>query len=130
MGMLSRAMKSRKKEMLDELEHEQNLQTTTQTPIIKVVSLPDEVAQTLHEISQMRGIAVEQLVAVHMNAVANAYKKSKIIRLIDFMPYGKYQGALVEDMIRADPRYVNWLAGTSDIFVLDEEATQLLKELS
>lgn len=130
MGMLSRAMKSRKKEMLEELEAEQTLQSQSQLPITKVVSMPNDLANTLSEMSALRGISVEQLVITHMTAVSNAYKNSKILRLQDYMPYGKYRGVLVEDMIRSDPRYTNWLASTSNIFVLDEEATNLLKELS
>lgn len=130
MGMLSRAMKNRKKAMQEELELEERLQSSTAVAVTKVVSMPDELAVLLSEMAQMQGTTVETIVTTRMMAFANAYKNSKVLRLHDTMPYGQYRGVLIEDMIRTDPRYTNWLASTSDIFVLDEEATAVLKELS
>lgn len=130
MGMLSRAMKKRKDEMLKELDTEKEMSQQLQREVKKVITVPNDLAEVLSEMSSLRGIDVEQLVIVHMTSVVNAYKNSKIMRLTDTMPYGKYRGVLVEDVIRSDPRYTNWLASTSNIFVLDEEATELLKELS
>lgn len=130
MGMLSRAMKSRKKEMLDELENETALKSSTNLEVIKVISLPNDLATTLAEMSAIRGIGVEQLIFTHMISICNAYQNQKVLNLNSVMPYGKYRGVLIEDMIRSDPRYVNWLASESEIFVLDEGTTQLLVSLS
>lgn len=130
MGLLSRALKDRKKAMLQELETEQILAERHSQDIKTVVAMPSELAITLHEMATMRGIDVEQLVITRLQAIANAYQFSKVLRLKDSMPYGQYKGVLVEDMIRADPRYVNYMASNSSIFVLDEEATELLKRLS
>lgn len=130
MGILSRAMKNRKKEMLNTLEEEAHLQSYIPTPVVKLVQLPDELAIRLAEMAQMRNTSVELIVTTRLTAVVNAFQNQKILRLEDEMPYGQYRGTLVEDMIRSDPRYVNWLASSSDIFVLDEASTALLKELS
>lgn len=129
MGMMSRAMKQRKKEMERELETE-FAQPTKTIVIDSIVEFELELAKKLTEIATIRGTTVKQLVIAKMTALCNQYENQKILRLFDTMPYGQYRGLLVEDIIRADPRYVNWLASESAIFVLDEEATQLLAELS
>jgi len=130
MGMMSRAMKKRKKEMERELDDGTEVIARTKSVIAGSVDFSDELAMKLHEIASVRGTTVEALVVAKMTALCNQYENQKILRLIDMMPYGQYRGLTVEDMIRADPRYVNWLASTSDIFVLDEGATNLLAELS
>lgn len=125
MGMLSRAMKKRKEEMQATLED-----TSTVTPIETTISLDPELAQRLHDIAVLRGTTVDRLVHSRMVALVNAFERGKILTLQDTMQYGQYKGLLVEEMIRADPRYTGWLASVSEIFVLDEEATELLRELS
>ena len=45
------------------------------------------------------------------------------------MPYGQYAGMLIEEMIRADPRYVRFLVANSDTFQLDEAALALLERM-
>lgn len=133
MGMLSKAMKKRKKQMETELGLDGSI--TADTPAKQVVIdasvvFDDSMAIKLHEIASLRGTTIQQLVTAKMTALVNQYENSRILRLEDSMPYGQYRGLNVEDMIRADPRYVNWLASESSVFVLDEEATKLLGELS
>lgn len=129
MGILSRAMKNRKKEMQAALEEEATV--AVHRPNYKsIINLDPELAHKLTAIAEERGIDIERLVHSRMIALVNAYDKGRILRLNDTMQYGQYKGLVVEEMIRADPRYTNWLASVSEIFVLDEEATDLLKELS
>lgn len=132
MGMLPRAQKKQKEKMQQTLGDEfmVHVEPSQKITIQGSVNFPDSLALKLHEISQLRGISVENLVIAKMTALCNQYEKSKVLSLHHTMPYGQYQGLLVEEMIRADPRYVNWLASESDIFTLDDEALALLTELS
>jgi hypothetical protein len=42
------------------------------------------------------------------------------------MPFGKFQGMIVETIIRAEPKYVSWLIAESQNFRLDPDALELL----
>lgn len=128
MGMMSRAMKKRKKEMDEELDRV--VESTKGLSVIYVVELEREIAEKLHTIANERGIDVKRLVNTRMATLVNAFERERILRLTDSMPYGQYKGINIEDMIRSDPRYVNYLVSVSDIFVLDVEATELLGSLS
>lgn len=129
MGFLSRAMKDRKRDMIDALENEAAVKV--HRPNYKsVITLDSELALKLQQIADERSIDVERLVHSRMLALVNAYERGKILSLNDTMQYGQYKGLLVEEMIRADPRYTGWLASVSEIFVLDEPATELLRSLS
>lgn len=128
MGMMSKAMKKRKKEMDEELARV--VEEVKGLNIVYVVQLDSEVAEKLHAIAEERGTDVSRMVNSRMVALINAHERGRMLGLGDTMQYGQYKGLNVEDMIRTDPRYTCWLASVSEIFVLDPEATELLGSLS
>ncbi len=44
------------------------------------------------------------------------------------MPFGKYKGRQVEDVIEDDPSYVRWMAENSDNIEFDNEALEALEK--
>lgn len=52
--------------------------------------------------------------------------KEFLFGLQDNMPFGKYKGLRIEDIIRADPSYIRWLCGESDKFDLSKAAWEFL----
>lgn len=127
MGLMSRAQKRTKQDMIDQLEEQvAHLQTIHQNSI----PINGDLYYGLEELAKSRGMELQAFVQTRLQAIYHAYVFQKTLTLQSYMPFGQYKGILVEDMIRADPRYTNWLASESSIFVLDEEATELLKELS
>lgn len=139
MGMLSRAMKQKrsKQDMLDELDEKSKTIKDLQRDIsfhemaaAQCIKLPSDLIEGLKEMVAERGVELDIFLETRLRAIYHAYTFKKVFRLDTIMPYGRYKNMLVEHIIRSDPRYVSYLASESDIFILDEEATQLLKELS
>ncbi len=56
-----------------------------------------------------------------MNCVSHE-KKTPLFSLKSLMPFGKYTGRSVEDIISRDPNYVAWAIDNIGDFTLDEEA--------
>lgn len=94
------------------------------------VVIDPQLVESLERMAEERGISVPMLINVRLTAMVNAYNNFRTLGLDDSMPFGKYRGIRVEDMIRADARYVAWLYQESDIFELDDSARVLLEELS
>lgn len=146
MGMMSRAMKTRKQKMLDELNPYDDGEDFNRSQAefgrrlkedlngsktrVTTVLIDTELWGKIRKVADERGIDPHQLVQIRMQAYITSLERGKVLSLSDPMPYGQYRGILIEDVIKVDPRYVSWLASTSDIFVLDEDATNLLVELS
>lgn len=122
MGMFSRASKKLepKRSMI-----EKALDITFDRVVIDPAIVP-----SLERMAVERGISTTQLINVRLTAIVNAYNNHRTLNLQDPMPFGQYRGISVENMIRSDVRYVRWLFSESDIFDLDQEALDLIEELS
>ncbi len=69
--------------------------------------------------------------AIYLELQLRAFCKSSApLRLSDRMPIGKFSGALVEDIVRTDTSYIEWLIGVSTTVSFDPEVTRLVMELS
>ena len=53
-----------------------------------------------------------------------------MLTLADKIPFGKYSGELVEDICRADPAYVEWMAANATSAKFDVDVLGLLSQLS
>jgi hypothetical protein len=47
----------------------------------------------------------------------------------DVINFGKYSGMVIDDVLRADPRYMRWLVNTSEWFQLTGECIDILCDL-
>ena len=54
-------------------------------------------------------------------------RAKQTLTLSDKMPFGKYAGMPIGDLISRDPNYVAWAIRTIGSFNLDEEATVAFK---
>ncbi|MEM8487666.1 MAG: hypothetical protein AAF564_19095 [Bacteroidota bacterium] len=52
---------------------------------------------------------------------------SQPLSLADKMPFGKYAGMTIGDLISRDPNYVAWAIKTIGSFILDEDAAVVYK---
>lgn len=91
------------------------------------LKLPMELYERASKVLGDRGTDIETFVRLQLGVLS----RSKItIRLTDEMPFGKYAGARVEDIIRSDPRYFNWLVTTmNDLGKYGEDVLTLVAEL-
>jgi hypothetical protein len=99
--------------------------TLTNQPEVQriIVDVPFEVAQNFYNTAAERGITPSHFAEVMIRSFT-AIKT--IYSLTDTIKFGKYAGALVEDLIRADPKYCRWAYGNTDRFDLDDDAYDLL----
>lgn len=77
-------------------------QVTLTAPIYLPASLIAEATEKLGE----REIELETFVAIYLRMVL---RSKTILDLEDIIPFGKYQGEIVEHIVRIDPSYVQWL---------------------
>ena len=92
-----------------------------------VVEIPDGILAALEEIARIRGISVEDIVRLQLTGYVNAFERGKVIGLHDKMPYGKYEGLLLKEIILGDPRYIAYLISNSDRFRVSEEAHKFIE---
>lgn len=85
--------------------------------------------EALEAIGGMRDIHPHTIIAIQMTAYVRAFERSQVLMLRDIMPYGQYKGELVEDVIKVNPRYIQYLVANSNNFRLDTDAIELLESL-
>lgn len=93
------------------------------------VQIDEGILAALKEISDIRGIEVERIINIQLYSYISTFERSKIYGLWEEMPFGKYRGIVIEEVIRTDPRYLNWLLSESDIFRLSDPAQKLLEAI-
>lgn len=74
-----------------------------------------------------RGTDLQTFVELQLRAFSSSKAKSNM-DLGDLMPYGKYRGARIEDIIRGDLGYAVYLVGQDAKF--SGASLELIKELS
>lgn len=82
-----------------------------------------EAEKTLTE----RGTTIKTWLTLQLHAITKVAKP--VVTLTDKMSFGKYYGAIVEDVVRGDPGYCKWMLSAegvserfhADVFSLAEE---------
>jgi hypothetical protein len=99
--------------------------TLTNQPEVQriVIDVPFEVAQDFYNTAAERGITPNHFAEVMIRSFTSI---RTVYSLGDTIKFGKYAGVLVEDLIRADPKYCRWAYGNTDRFDLDDDAYDLL----
>lgn len=83
----------------------------------------------LEAIAKMREIDTYKLIEMQLQKFVRAYERAQVLKPTDTMPYGQYKGYFVSDVIKADPRYINYLLANSSNFALDTESIDLMNRL-
>lgn len=91
-----------------------------------VIPARDDVAVAFAKLCVDRGLAPQTLFEIMVRRFS---LKEWLFGLQDRMPFGQYKGLLVEDIIRADARYIRWLCGESDKFELSYQAQQFMDDM-
>jgi hypothetical protein len=70
-----------------------------------------------------RGLQPEQMFRVMLRGYV---KRQVSFDLNEELNFGKYNGLYLDEVIRADPRYIRWLLGESSWFRITQRAEALL----
>lgn len=90
------------------------------------VKLPRAIHDELSAILEGRGTNL----ATFLTVTARAYLRTpSMFELHSALPYKKFSGSALEDVIRIEPSYVRWLLGNVRGFKMSEQAQKLLDEV-
>ena len=104
---------------------EQAMASRTKSIAVKVDALLYKEATT---VLKSRGTDIETWVTLQLRAFAKSGKS--MLGLRDKISFGKYQGALVEDIIRGDLKYAIWLLGQNGSIKWESAVLELAHQLS
>jgi hypothetical protein len=93
------------------------------------IKIDDSLHEKLESLANSRGIEVDTIVSIQLRAYVNVCERGRTLGPNDPMPYGQYREIKVGDVIRVNPRYINYLLANSETFKLNEEALGLLDEI-
>lgn len=91
------------------------------------LELDETLVKRVNDVLGARGTDLATYVRLQLRAFRSAMS---LLSLDDKMPIGKYTGELVEDICRADPSYVEWLAANATSAKFDVDVLDLLSSLS
>lgn len=92
------------------------------------LKVDSDLYKTVNDALKAKGTTIEAFISLQLIAATKISKA--IIDLKDRMPFGKYQGALVEDVIRGDTSYALWLISQDGSRKFSGEVINLVNELS
>jgi hypothetical protein len=96
------------------------------TRTMRIDKVDEDTYEGFNAMCDERGIARDRMFAVMVKAFN---KRPTVFDLSDELTFGKYRGLLLEDVIRADSRYIAWLLRESSWFQLAPHAELLLTEM-
>lgn len=79
------------------------------------------------EVLKSRGTDIETWFKLQLRAFSRSGKS--LLCLKDKIPFGKYAGELVEDVVRADTAYAIWMVAQNYTTKFDTDVHQLVQEL-
>lgn len=92
------------------------------------IEIPLPLLAKLEPIIKERGLTVSEVCGLYLRSLVTTSERNRALDLDSEMPLGKFKGEQVGVVIRAEPRYVAWLLGTTTSFKLGPEALQLLED--
>lgn len=95
--------------------------------VLTITNVKDEIIERFQSLCDRRGVDPATQFETMVRSFDRGTQKYDLEMRLDF---GKYSGMLVEDVVRTDPRYLNWLVNTSEWFRLSAGALDLLEEMS
>lgn len=95
-----------------------------------VVRLPPSLLGDLEPILAARELTIDKVIRLYLRSLVTTSKRTGAIGLADEMPIGKFKGEPLETVIRAEPKYVEWLLGKVETFRVTPDALDLIDELT
>lgn len=93
------------------------------------IEIDEGIYAALQSIGQMREVEADKIIEMQLLSYIRAYERGQVFSPSDPMPYGKYKGYLIEEIVRVDPRYICWMISESPIFKANDEVIELLNSL-
>ena len=73
----------------------------------EAIYLPSKVVKAAREkLEDGRGLELETYLSMYLRIMLRSKNN---LTLTDVMPFGKFSGEIVEDVVRAEPTYIAWL---------------------
>ena len=85
------------------------------------VSIPAKLARDIKPVLSARGLQLDEVVRLYLRSMVTSAARSKALTLTSQLPFGKYQGELVEVVARAEPGYIQWLVANSNSVKFEPE---------
>lgn len=73
------------------------------------VNVDQSLLKRLGSILAERQLTLDQAVGLYLRGMVNSSASARALRLQDEMPFGKFQGVLVETILRAQPDYIKFI---------------------
>lgn len=94
------------------------------------VSIPLALAREVEPLLKARGLTVDDALRLYLRSMVTSSARSRALSLTSQMPFGKYQGELVEVVARAEPGYVQWLIANSNSVKFEPEVLLVIEQAS
>lgn len=92
-----------------------------------VVRLPIELMARLVGIAEQRGTDIPMMLEFMLRD--REALKVRVLKLKSKMPFGKYEGLLVEDVIRNNVNYARWIEANVDKVEFDNDCIDLIERM-
>ena len=93
------------------------------TTTLKIRDVDSDVVAEFEDLCRNRGLEQEQMFRVMVRSFC---RRKVTFDLHEELNFGKYNGLRLEEVIRADPQYINWLLEASSWFRISAAAERLL----
>ena len=107
-----------------------NTVLSTPAGMMVKVRIDPKLAHRVEEFLAARGLTLDQAVGLYLRAMINTSARARALRLADVMPFGKYQGEVIETILRVQPDYIAYLVANSTNVRWDPEVLKMLEEIS
>lgn len=91
------------------------------------ITVDADLMDALTPVFAEKGVELSTLVGVYLRAYLNSYRKSSFLTLADKLPNGKYFGAVIRDVVVADPGYLRWLVANVNSLSFAEDVLEALE---
>lgn len=93
----------------------------------EAIYLPINIIQRAREkLETDRGLKLETYISMYLRVML---RNKNILNLQDEMPFGKFSGEIVENVVRAEPDYIAWLIAQGGKTNFSPEVIQLCAEM-
>jgi len=73
------------------------------------INLPVKLVTELEPVLATKGLSLDEAVRLYLRSLVTTSARGRALELDSVMPFGKYQGEVVEVIVRAEPSYIRFL---------------------
>ena len=92
-------------------------------------NIPNEIIKSAKQILAKRKSSLESYIKIQLYALVKI-KDNSILHLNSKMPFGKFTGLTVEEIVKNDPNYMNWILNNQKTNRFDVTVIELVEQLT